>query len=132
VLPPLERQLAQVTHQLAVYEGREPAEAAIDAFDLDALHLPEEVPLSLPSSLARKRPDIRAAEALWHQASANVGVATADLFPKITLRGSLGSQRTDSGELLNGVNVWNIAGNLMQPIFRAGNCGHETLGRRGV
>jgi NodT family efflux transporter outer membrane factor (OMF) lipoprotein len=120
LLPPLERQFAQATHQLGVYEGREPAEAAIDAFDLDALHLPEEVPLSLPSSLARKRPDIRAAEALWHQACANVGVATADLFPKITVSGSLGSQRTDSGELLNGVNVWSIAGNLMQPIFRGG------------
>jgi len=78
------------------------------------------VPLRLPSSLARKRPDIRAAEALWHQACANVGVATADLFPKITLSGSLGSQRTDSGDLLNGVNVWSIAGNLMQPIFRGG------------
>jgi NodT family efflux transporter outer membrane factor (OMF) lipoprotein len=120
LLPPLGRQLAQVTHQLAVYVGREPAESAIDEFDLDALHLPEEVPLSLPSSLARKRPDIRAAEALWHQACANVGVATADLFPKITVSGSLGSQRTDSGELLNGVNVWSIAGNLMQPIFRGG------------
>ncbi len=120
LLPPLGRQLAQVTHQLAVYMGREPAESAIDEFNLDALHLPEEVPLSLPSSLARKRPDIRAAEALWHQACANVGVATADLFPKITVSGSLGSQRTDSGELLNGVNVWSIAGNLMQPIFRGG------------
>lgn len=120
LLPPLGRQLAQVTHQLAVYLGREPADATIDEFDLDALHLPEEVPLSLPSSLARKRPDIRAAEALWHQASANVGVATADLYPKITLSGSLGSQRTDSGDLLSGVNVWSIAGNLMQPIFRGG------------
>jgi NodT family efflux transporter outer membrane factor (OMF) lipoprotein len=120
LLPPLERELARATHQLAVYMGREPADAPIDAFDLDALHLPEEVPLLLPSSLARKRPDIRAAEALWHQASANVGVATADLFPKITLSGSLGSQRTDSGDLLNGVNVWSIAGNLMQPVFRGG------------
>jgi len=120
LLPPLERQLAQTTHQLAVYLGREPAAAATDAFDLDALHLPEEVPLLLPSSLARKRPDIRAAEALWHQASADVGVATADLFPKITLSGSLGSQRTASGDLPNGVNVWSIAGNLMQPIFRGG------------
>lgn len=120
LLPPLGRQLAQVTHQLAVFLGREPAEATIEAFDLDGLHLPEEVPLSLPSSLARKRPDIRAAEALWHQACANVGVATADLFPKITLSGSLGSQRTDSGDLPSGVNVWSIAGNLMQPIFRGG------------
>ena len=120
LLPPLERQLAQVTHQLAVYLGREPSEAAIDEFDLDGLHLPEEVPLSLPSSLARKRPDIRAAEALWHQACANVGVATADLYPKITISGSLGSQRTSSGDLLSGTNVWSIAGNLMQPIFHGG------------
>jgi len=120
LLPPLESRLAQVTHQLAVYLGREPAEPPIDGFDLDALHLPEEVPLRLPSSLARKRPDIRAAEALWHQASADVGVATADLFPKITLSGSLGSQKTASGDLLDGVNVWSIAGNLMQPIFRGG------------
>jgi NodT family efflux transporter outer membrane factor (OMF) lipoprotein len=120
LLPPLERELARVTHQLAIYLGREPADTPTDGFDLDALHLPEEVPVRLPSSLARKRPDIRAAEALWHQASANVGVATADLFPKITLRGSLGSQRTDSGDLLNGVNVWSIAGNLMQPVFRGG------------
>ncbi len=120
LLPPLERQLAQVTHQLAVYLGREPSEAAIDGFDLDSLHLPEEVPLSLPSSLARRRPDIRAAEALWHQACANVGVATADLYPKITISGSLGSQRTSSGDLLSGTNVWSIAGNLMQPIFHGG------------
>ena len=120
LLPPLESRLAQVSHQLAVFLGREPAEASIDEFDLDGLHLPEEVPLRLPSSLARKRPDIRAAEALWHQACANVGVATADLFPKITLSGSLGSQRTGSGDLLNGVNVWSVAGNLMQPIFRGG------------
>jgi NodT family efflux transporter outer membrane factor (OMF) lipoprotein len=105
---------------LAVYLGREPSEATIGGFDLDGLHLPEEVPLSLPSSLARKRPDIRAAEALWHQSCANVGVATADLFPKITVSGSLGSQRTGSGDLLNGVNVWSIAGNLLQPIFRGG------------
>ena len=120
LLPPLGGQLAQVSHQLAVYLGREPAAATIDEFDLDTLHLPEEVPLSLPSSLARKRPDIRAAEALWHQACANVGVATADLFPKITINGSLGSQRTGSGDLPSGVNVWSIAGNLMQPIFRGG------------
>ena len=120
LLPPLEGQLARITHQLAVYMGREPADAPIDAFDLDALHLPGEVPIRLPSSLARKRPDIRAAEALWHQACANVGVATADLFPRITLSGSLGSQRTGSGDLLAGVNVWSIAGNLMQPIFRGG------------
>jgi NodT family efflux transporter outer membrane factor (OMF) lipoprotein len=120
LLPPLKKQLAQVNDQLAVYLGREPAEVKIDEFDLNSLHLPEELPLSLPSSLARQRPDIRAAEALWHQASANIGVATANLFPQITLSGSFGSQRTNSGDILSGVNIWNIAGNLMQPIFHGG------------
>ena len=119
-LPPLKKQLVQVNHQLAVYLGREPAEVMIDEFDLNNIHLPEELPLSLPSSLARQRPDIRAAEALWHQASANIGVATANLFPQITLSGSFGSQRVNSGDILSGVNIWNIAGNLMQPIFHGG------------
>ena len=119
-LPPLEKELAQVNDQLAVYLGREPAEAEVDAFDLNSLHLPEALPLSLPSSLARQRPDIRAAEALWHQASANVGVATANLFPQITLSASFGSQRTNTGDILSGMNVWNIAANLMQPVFHGG------------
>jgi NodT family efflux transporter outer membrane factor (OMF) lipoprotein len=119
-LPPLKKQLVQINHQLAVYLGREPAEVKIDEFDLNNLNLPEELPLSLPSSLARQRPDIRAAEALWHQASANIGVATANLFPQITLSGSFGSQRTSFGDILSGVNIWSIAGNLMQPIFHGG------------
>jgi NodT family efflux transporter outer membrane factor (OMF) lipoprotein len=120
LLPNLETQLAQINHQLKVYLGREPAEATVDELDLNSLHLPEELPLSLPSSLARQRPDIRAAEALWHQASANVGVATANLYPQITLPGSFGSQRTNVEDIVSGANVWSIAGNLMQPIFRGG------------
>ena len=119
-LPPLEKQMAQVNNQLAVYLGREPAEAKVDRFELDSLHLPQELPLSLPSALARQRPDIRAAEALWHEASADVGVASANLYPQITLSGSLGSQRTSLGDLFNSANVWSIAGNLMQPVFRGG------------
>ena len=67
--------------------GKSPAEAQIPDLSLDALHLPEELPLSLPSALVRQRPDIRASEALLHQASANVGVATANLYPQIVLVG---------------------------------------------
>ena len=119
-LPPLERQLLQVNHQLAIYLGREPAEARLDDFDLNSLSLPITLPLSLPSSLARQRPDIRAAEALWHQASANVGVATANLFPQITLSGNFAAQATDAGELLSGINAWSFAANLMQPVFHGG------------
>src|SRR6201988_3700438 len=97
---PLRAQLAQADHQLAVFMGRPPAELRrggdVDpgAIDLDALVLPAEVPLTVPSTLAQQRPDIRASEALLHQASANVGVATANLYPQITLTGSTGAEGT--------------------------------------
>jgi len=127
-LPPLRKQLAQADHQLAVYLGRAPAElgAGADrpdgtgALDLDALTMPTELPLTLPSTLARQRPDIRASEALLHQASANVGVATANLYPQITLSGSAGSQRTSVSDLLHGINVWNFGPGLTQPLFHGG------------
>ena len=119
-LPPLENQAARIGHQLAVYLGRPPAEADIAAFDLNGLHLPDELPLSLPSALARQRPDIRAAEALWHQACARVGVATADLYPQVTLSGSLSAQDTHAADMLNSLNVWSMGATLMQPVFRGG------------
>ena len=89
-LPPLEKELARTRDQLAVYVGTFPGEARLPEFTLDQLNLPQELPISLPSSLVRQRPDIRAAEALLHAASAQVGVATADLYPQITLTGSFG------------------------------------------
>jgi len=120
LLPPLEHESAVVGHQLAVYVGRTPAEAALPAFDLGGLHLPEELPLALPSEWARRRPDIRAAEALWHQACARVGVATADLYPQVTLSGNLGAQSTQTADVLNSLNVWSLGAGLMQPVFRGG------------
>ena len=119
-LPALENGEGRMRRQLAVYLGREPADLPVDKLDLDRLHLPGELPLSLPSDLARQRPDIRAAEAVWRQACANVGVATADLYPQITLSGSLGAQQTDLGDMLEKMNVWSIGGGLMQPVFRGG------------
>src|SRR6266702_3003234 len=80
-LPPLATQLAQADHQLAILVGVVPSKADFSELTLDALHLPDDVPVTLPSTLARERPDIRASEALLHQASANVGVATANLYP---------------------------------------------------
>ena len=118
MVPPLEQQLDIVNHQLAVLIGKSPAEAHIEAISLDKLHLPEELPISLPSSLVRQRPDVRAAESLLHQASANVGVATANLYPQITLSasgGGIGTSFTQGGP------VWSIGGSLAQPVFNGGS-----------
>ena len=119
-LPALENQRARLRRQLAVYLGREPATAPTSVADLDELRLPAEVPASVPSEVARRRPDIRAAEAVWRRACANVGAATADLYPRLTIVASLGSQETDLGDVLSRANVWSVGGELMQPIFRGG------------
>jgi NodT family efflux transporter outer membrane factor (OMF) lipoprotein len=116
-LPPLELQLDVVNHQLAVLIGKTPGVARVETIHLERLTLPEELPLSLPSSLVRQRPDIRAAESLLHQAAANVGVATANLYPQITLSGSVGAVGTS---FTNGGNVWNFGASLTQPIFNGG------------
>jgi NodT family efflux transporter outer membrane factor (OMF) lipoprotein len=121
-LPPLEKELAQTRHQLAVLAGKLPSEAALPEFDLDRLQLPRELPLSLPSSLVRQRPDIRASEELLHQANAQVGVATANLFPQFTLTGSYGVEANKSGDLFgsNALSVWNVGAALTQPLFHGG------------
>jgi NodT family efflux transporter outer membrane factor (OMF) lipoprotein len=123
-LPPLTTQLAQTDHQLAILLGVEPSStqyaAQLDALTLDALHLPDTVSLTLPSTLARERPDIRAAEAMLHQASANVGVATANLYPQISLSAQAGSERTRVADIVDGLNIWNFGLGLTQPIFHGG------------
>jgi len=119
-LPSLKAQRQQVDHQLAVYTGKAPAAVAVPRFKLQDLKLPTEVPVTVPAELVRRRPDVRASEALWHEASANVGVATANLFPNITISGYAGSDRTDAADLVDSFNVWSIGAKLLQPIFHAG------------
>jgi NodT family efflux transporter outer membrane factor (OMF) lipoprotein len=119
-LPPLRLQRQQIDHQLAVYTGKPPAAAAVPQFKLEDLQLPTELPLTVPSTLVQRRPDVRASEELWHQASAQVGVATANLFPRLTIAGSAGTERTQPSELVDGINVWSIGATLMQPIFHGG------------
>ncbi len=117
-LPSLEQQLDVIDHQLAVLMGKTPAEAHVEAIRLDSLTLPPELPVSLPSSLVRQRPDIRAAESLMHEASANVGVATANLYPQIVLSASAGLIGTN---FTSGSDVWNVGASLTQPIFNGGS-----------
>ena len=120
-IPALEKALAQTRQQLAVYAGRLPGDDGLPEFSLDSLHLPADLPLSLPSSLVRQRPDIQAAEATLHAASAQVGVATANLYPQITLSGSLGLQSLKVGDLFNGNSLaWSLGAGLLAPIFNGG------------
>lgn len=120
-LPPLEKSLAQTRNQLAVYAGKLPSQAMLPEFDLDNLHLPQELPLSVPSMLVRQRPDILAAEELLHAAGAQVGVATANLYPQITLNGTVGAQAGRLEDLLTSATpVWSLGAGLLQPLFRGG------------
>lgn len=121
-LPPLEKALQQTRHQLAVYAGRLPSDADLPTFDLNSLHLPEELPVSIPSVLVRQRPDIRASEALLHRASAQLGVATANQYPQITLTGTYGSTALTMGTLFTSpAEMWRVAGSVTQSIFDAGS-----------
>jgi NodT family efflux transporter outer membrane factor (OMF) lipoprotein len=125
-LPPLRKQLAQNRNLLAVLLGRLPSEQPAERFELDDLQLPEDLPVSVPSTLVGQRPDIRAQEALLHQASAEVGVATANLLPQVTISGSYGGTSTNISDLLKSAsNVWSIGGGITQPLFHGGELLHK-------
>lgn len=125
-LPPLEKQLAQQRNLLAVLAGRLPSEAIVQQFDFESLKLPEELPLSVPARLVEQRPDIRAAEAQLHAASAQIGVARAARLPNISLTASLGSAALDTATLFkSGTGFWSIGADLVQPIFHGGSLMHQ-------
>jgi NodT family efflux transporter outer membrane factor (OMF) lipoprotein len=113
--------LSAARHALADLLGRPPGDWAPPDFDLASLTLPGDLPVSLPSELVRQRPDILAAEAQLHAASARIGIATAQLYPSITLSGGASLAALDPGHLFNPASlVWSIAAGLAQPIFDAG------------
>ena len=120
MLPPLQLRTDQLHVQLAVYLGREPGNAEMSTVELASLHLPETLPLSAPSSLVQKRPDIQAADALLRKAGEEAGVAAANLYPQFTLTGSFATQRRNLSDLANGFNVWNVGAGLTQPLFNGG------------
>jgi NodT family efflux transporter outer membrane factor (OMF) lipoprotein len=120
-IPALDKALAQTRHQLAVLAGRLPGDDGLPSFDIDSLTLPRELPLSVPSALVRQRPDVRASEALLHEASAQIGVATAALYPQITLSAGVDRQSLKLDKLFDtGTTGWSLAAGLVQPIFNGG------------
>ncbi|WP_029919637.1 efflux transporter outer membrane subunit [Nevskia soli] len=125
-LPPLQKQLQQNRDLLATLLGQLPSQQPDVQFVLDDLQLPQDLPLSLPSQLVAQRPDVRAQEALLHQASAQIGVATANMLPQITISGEFGGTSTNISDLLkSSSNVWSLTGGITQPIFHGGELIHK-------
>ncbi|HEY4265063.1 MAG TPA: efflux transporter outer membrane subunit [Micropepsaceae bacterium] len=120
-LQPIQKQLEQVRNTLVILTGRYPSEGPAPNIQLADLRLPPDLPLSLPSKLVEQRPDIRASEALLHNASANIGVATANLFPQFTVTGSLTDSAFQVGDFFTGANTgWSLIAGATAPIFRGG------------
>ena len=117
-LPPLRKQLAVERYLLAALAGRFPSQEPLETFRLATLHLPLEIPLSVPSRLIEQRPDVRAAEEQLHAAGAQVGVAIANLLPNVTLSAGGGYTATELAGLFSPVNkFWTIAGSATHTLF---------------
>ena len=119
LLPPLLQQLSVARHALSVLVGRSPGEWAPPDFELETLTLPGELPVAVPSELVRRRPDILAAEAQLHAASAAIGVATAQLYPSITISPSVVLQAVGGPVAAPSV-IGSIAGSIVAPVYRGG------------
>lgn len=125
-LPDIKQREAVARHALAVLTGKAPAEWSPPEFGLGDFTLPSELPVSLPSELVHRRPDIEAAEAQLHAASAAIGVATANLYPNFNLTGTVTQQALTPGGLFNSIaNAYSLAANLTQPIFNGGRLSAE-------
>jgi len=120
-LPPLRRQLAAARHALAALVGQVPSDWTPPDFDLDRLSPPAEIPVALPSELVRARPDIRAAEARLHAATARIGEAQADLYPKLSITGSTAQGALKPADLFGyGATGFSVGPQLSLPLLEGG------------
>jgi NodT family efflux transporter outer membrane factor (OMF) lipoprotein len=125
-LPGLRKQLVQQRDLLAALTGSLPNEPPAAQFSFDTLELPADVPLSLPSKLVEQRPDVRAAEENLHAASAQVGVALANMLPQVTLTGARGGTSTQFSQMFHAGNIfWSMASTLTQTLFDGGMLLHK-------
>jgi NodT family efflux transporter outer membrane factor (OMF) lipoprotein len=124
-LPPLQKQLEQNRDLLAALAGAFPSDDPEEKFDLTALQLPKELPVSLPSKFVEQRPDVRAAEEQMHAASAQIGVAVANRLPQFTISAAYGGMATRFAQMFaNGNPFWSVAGNVAQTLFAGGTLLH--------
>jgi NodT family efflux transporter outer membrane factor (OMF) lipoprotein len=120
-LIPLRLQLEQTRDLIRALAGNTPDADVPETFELAALHLPEELPLSLPSRLVEQRPDVRAAEEQLHAASAQYGVSIASLFPQFSITGAVGGMASTPGWMFKaGGDFFNLTANVAYSIFDGG------------
>jgi len=130
-LPPLLSQLAQNHDLLAALSGGFPNEDLHEKFELGSLQLPQDLPVSLPSQLIERRPDVRQAEENYHSACALVGVATAHRLPNITLNADAGTMALTVGKMFaGGAGFWDLGASVAQPIFEGGTLLHQQRAAR--
>jgi len=120
-LPPLETKIDQAANLLATLSGRTPGEWRQPTISLTDIALPRDLPEALPSELVRQRPDILMAESVLHAARANIGVATAAMFPSLTLNASYGLASTGGGP----GSLWSLAAGVTQPVFQGGTLWYQ-------
>jgi NodT family efflux transporter outer membrane factor (OMF) lipoprotein len=124
-LPPLQKHLEQTRDLLCVLVGNLPNRPD-ESFELDALQLPPELPVSLPGKIIEQRPDVRSAEAMLHSANANVGVAIAAMLPELSITGQYGGNATKVNQMFSsGGPFWSLYGDISQPVFQGGTLLHE-------
>jgi NodT family efflux transporter outer membrane factor (OMF) lipoprotein len=124
--PPLQKQIDQERDLLAALLGRAPSQLPPESLKIDDLSLPLDLPVSLPSVLVRQRPDVRAAEANLHAASAEVGVAVAARLPSFSIAATPGGASSYLSTLFsNGNAFYTISGGVTQSVFDAGALRHK-------
>jgi len=125
-LPPLQKQLEQTRDQIRALVGNLPNQDVTETFTLASLHLPGDLPLSLPSKIIEQRPDVRAAEEQMRSASANVGVAVAAMLPQITLNPSIGTAGNSMAAMFGPASeFWSLVGSVTQTVFDSGTLLHK-------
>jgi NodT family efflux transporter outer membrane factor (OMF) lipoprotein len=125
-LPPLLKALAQQRNLLSVLTGEPPGQGAPAEFTLSSLTLPQDLPVSLPSTLVAQRPDVLQAQANLHVASAAVGVAMASRLPNIQLTGNATSSAAKIGDIFaKGGGAFGLEADLAAPIFHGASLLHS-------
>ena len=132
-LPPLIKQQAQLHDQLAVLTGQYPSQAPEQKFELASLTLPQDVPVSLPSTMVEQRPDVLQAQENMHDASAQIGIAVANRLPNIQLTGNAGSTALAIGQVFGpGTGFWSLGSTVTATIFDAGALLHQERAARAA